>query len=174
MKRKAWDAAADEGRFREDSTLGDEWVQRVARRLAAFGLWTIEVPAIQIRNEFTDRRAFRDDGDLFLNGHRVEVRSLGFPFQGAAEFPRRSIQVELARVLPHKKGIVAYLFVSRPTKVIVGLTAEDLTRLTEERGVWNERRGVARDWLVAPAGRLVDFEQIVNYLAERCQVKVGA
>lgn len=166
---KRWDAAADEDRFREDSLLGDAWVQRVAKRLEIFGLWTVTVPAVKIRNEFTERRTYRDDGDLFLNGHRIEVRSLGFPFHGADGFPRRTIQVELARVMPHKTGIVAYLFISRPTKVIVGLPAPDLKRLAEQRGVWNQRRGVARDWLVADAGRLRNFDQIVNFLAERCR-----
>lgn len=167
---RRWDAAQDEARFREDSLLGDQWVRRVARRLEGFGLWTIEVPAVRIREDFTERRTFRDDGDLFLNRHRIEVRSLGFPFHGAEGFPRRHIQVELSSVLPHKSGIVAYLFISRPTKVIVGLAAEDLKRLSEQPGVWNERRQVARDWLVAKSSQLKDFEQIVNYLAERCRV----
>lgn len=148
-------------------------MRRVAARLEIFGLWRIEVPAMRIRGQFSERGGFRDDGDLFLNGHRIEVRSFGFPFHDAATFPRKTIQVELSRVLPHKAGTVAYLFISRDTKAIVGLTEGDLKRLREERGVWNERRQVARDWMVAPAGRLQNFEQIVNYLAERCRGRVG-
>lgn len=165
---RQWNAAADEQRFREDVKIGDQWVQRVAARLEHLGLWHVRVPKVQVRGHFDGRREYRDDGDMFLNGHRIEVRSLGQKFSHPVDYPHRTIQVELKNVLPHKAGVVAYLFVSRQTGVVLGLFGSDLKRLKPDLGVWNDRRGVARDWLVAPKDRLKDWDQVVNYLAERC------
>lgn len=163
-----WDAQADEGRFREDIAIGDRWVRKVADRLAGLGLWAVDVPTVQVRGHFEGRRAYRDDGDLFLNGHRIEVRSLGFKFTGPHDYPHRSVLVELASVLKHKTGVVAYLFVSRQTGAVVGLYGSDLKRLDATPGVWNSRRNVARDWLTGDVRRLKTWEETVNYLAERC------
>jgi hypothetical protein len=167
-----WNPATDEARFREDAAIGDRWVQKVAQRLIGLGLWTVTVPPSRIRTQFDDRGAYRDDGDLFLNGHRIEVRSLGTVFRGPDSYPFRTIQVELAKVLPHKNGVVAYLFVSRATSAVIGLHGCDLRRLDPVAGVYNVRRGVARDWLVAPSVKLVTFEAAVNYLADRCSENI--
>jgi hypothetical protein len=165
----AWNPAADEQRFREDVAIGDRWVQKVAGRLAGLGLWNIDVPKVQVRGHFDGRRAYRDDGDLFLNGHRIEVRSLAFKFTGPHDYPHRTVLVELKTVMPHKANTVAYLFVSRPTGAVIGLFGSDLKHLKDAQGVYNQRRGVARDWLVGDVRRLRSFEDTVNYLAERCQ-----
>lgn len=70
--------------------------------------------------------------------------------------------------MPHKANTVAYLFVSRPTGAVIGLYGSDLKRLKDADGIYNQRRGVARDWLVGDVRRLRSFEDTVNYLAERC------
>lgn len=164
-----WTPAADEQRFRDDVTTGDKWVKRIAMRLDLMQLWAVHVPRVEVRGQFADRRAFRDHGDLFLNGHRIEVRSLGFAFNGAATFPRRTVQVELVNAIESKRNAVAYLFVSRATGAVVGLVGSDLRKLSRDDGVWNARRGVARDWMVADASTLLDWDGVVNYLTDRCQ-----
>lgn len=169
---KQWDAQADEARFREDAKIGDQWVQRIADQLRGLMLWQVDVPRMQIRAAFDQRRQFRDDGDLFLNGHRIEVRSFGFRFTERADFPNRTVQVELAGVISAKAATVAYLFASRPTGQVVGLFGPELKKLDYKAGIWNERRGVARDWMVAPATMLVDWPAVVNYLADRCSQPV--
>lgn len=168
-----WSAAADEQRFREDAKIGDHWVQRIADQLRLMMLWRVDVPRMQIRAAFDQRREFRDDGDMFLNGHRIEVRSFGFRFTGPDDFPRKTVQVELATVMNAKANTVAYLFASRPTGQVVGLFGPELRRLDRHDGVWNARRQVARDWLVAPASKLVDWQGTVNYLADRCSQPVA-
>jgi hypothetical protein len=55
---------------------------------------------------------------------------------------------------------------------VVGLFGPELRRLDRANGVWNQRRGVARDWMTAPKERLADFDAVVNYLAERCAMPV--
>lgn len=165
---RKWDAAADETRFREDVATGDVWVRKVADSLAGLGLWSVDVPTVKVRGHFDGRREYRDDGDLFLNGHRIEVRSLGHRFTCPEDYPHRTIQVELANVIEHKRGVVCYLFVSRTTRIVLGLYGCDLKRLSEDTGVWNERRGVARNWMVADRRKLKPWDQVVNYLADRC------
>ncbi len=173
-RSRRWNAAADETRFRADVRTGDVAVQILAEHLRIIGLWDVQVPEVEVRDEFTQRRQFRDAGDLFLNGHRIEVRSFGFYFTSQADFPQRTVQVELASVAGFKANAVAYLFVSRQSRRVVGLFGPELRKLDRENGVWNERRQVARDWMVADARRLKDWDSLVCYLAERCAVPARA
>jgi hypothetical protein len=159
-----WNAAADEQRFRDDMALGHQWVLWAAEQLRNHQL-PVTVPDLQCRPDFGDRAAFRDAGDLFVGPVRVEVRSLGIPFKGPASYPYRTIRVELATVAHSKRNAGLFLFVSRPSRCMMGLPPGG--RLQLEPQVWNERRKVARDWLVADRGRLIGFQQVIQYLHER-------
>lgn len=160
-----WIAAEDEARFREDLALGHKWVQWVARQLDYQGI-TAQVPDLQCRDEFEDRRAFRDQGDLFVAQTRVEVRSLGISFLSPRSWPYRQVRVDLVDVFSEKKTTGIFLFVSRPKRSIIGLRFKR-GDWTIERGVFDARRRVARDWVVVGREHLVSWEDAVQFLHER-------
>lgn len=162
---RRWSAADDEQRFQDDMRLGHRWTLWVARQLQAQGLHG-HVPAMKIRGDFEDRASFRDEGDLYVGKTRVEVRSLAARFVDVRTWPYRQVRVDLAGVIESKLKAALILFVSRTGRGIVGLRPRRRD-LTTERGVFDRRRGVARDWMVTSKDQLMDFEQCVVFLHER-------
>lgn len=160
-----WKAADDEARFREDMVLGQQWVLFVANQLAAHDVHG-RIPAMKIRSQFEDRAAFRDTGDIYVGAWRIEVRSLQTRFTDVASWPYSHVRVDLVGVIESKMKAALILFVSRPCKAIVGWRPNQ-RHLQLERGVFDKRRGVARDWMVTTKDRLLDFDQCVAFLHER-------
>lgn len=160
-----WSAAADEQRFREDMVLGQRWVEWTARQLAAHDLHG-HIPAMKVRSAFEDRAAFRDTGDLYVGQARVEVRSLQLAFTDPSNWPGRWVRVDLVGVIDSKLKAALILFVSRPRRAIVGWRP-NRKQLQLETGVFDRRRGVARDWMTTDRRNLMDFEQCVTFLHER-------
>jgi len=161
----AWNAAADEDRFRADITLGHQWVLWAARQLSYQGI-TSTVPDMQVRPEFGERRAFRDQGDLYVGSCRVEVRSLQSRFTTPGSWPGRFVRVDLVSVFREKKDAGLFLFISRPTRSILGLRLRKGT-WEIQRGVFDHRRQVARDWVVVGRDQLMTFEATIQYLHEK-------
>lgn len=168
-----WDAGTDDARFRADMVEGHRWTVFVAGYLTSLGL-PVRVPPLSVRPSFESRRVFRDDGDLFVGPLRVEIRSLGLVFRTPSDYPWRTIHVDLAKTMGSKQDAAVFLFVSTKTKAMVGLLAPDLKRLALKSDVWNVRRGVARDWLVADRTKLVDFPAMVAYLHDQLEQRGAA
>ncbi len=163
--KQTWTRAGDEARFREDMELGQRWVLWTARQLATHGVHG-RIPALKVRSQFEDRAAFRDQGDIYVGDLRIEVRSLQVKFRNAATWPYKQVRVDLVGVIESKLKAALILFVSRPGKAIVGWRP-NVKHLQLERGVFDQRRGVARDWMVMSKDRLMDFDQCVQFLHER-------
>lgn len=168
----AWNADADEGRFRQDVDLGQQWVVFVAQQLEDQGL-PVFVPQVQVRPSYRQRRAYRDQGDLRVNTTWVEVRSVAAAFTRPGNWPWREVHVEPASVMQSKLDHSAlWLYVSVRTKVIVGLLPK-IRELRLQAGVWNNRRGVHRDWMVAEPWQLLPFRQAVEYLHQAGLPRLG-
>jgi hypothetical protein len=70
-------------------------VLRAAQWLEGFG-FQVTIPALRIRPDAARRFDYGDEGDLQVDGERVEVKRRAFEFSSHEDFPYRSVFVDVA------------------------------------------------------------------------------
>lgn len=72
--------------FKHDLMESVSHVNKIASMLRERG-YTVEVPETKCRPTSAEWRQFSDDGDMVVNGERVEVKERRFTFKELADFP---------------------------------------------------------------------------------------
>ena len=87
----------DDPTFKADLKESIPYVWLAAHWFHAKG-YDVTVPAVKVRDKVENMRAFRDGGDLYLNGkHRIEIkRRPDINFTSKKNFPYRTIIVDVA------------------------------------------------------------------------------
>jgi hypothetical protein len=106
--------------FVHDLLESDKHVRGIADKLRCEGL-TVEVQPLNIRPEISQMRQFSDNGDLLVNGLRVEVKQRQkVKFTGVHDYPYDDCMVDVCHTFDNaQQPIAAYIIESKPKKGIV-------------------------------------------------------
>lgn len=78
----------------------------------------VEMPALEVRDNLNDAKAFRDTIDILVEGHRIEIKSRSFRFTSPHDWPlsKNPLFVDTcSKWNAHEKQPLAYVFVSQVT-----------------------------------------------------------
>lgn len=131
----------------------------------------VHVPDMEIRPDERFVGQYADDGDLFVNGHRIEVKQRRLMFTGPEDFPYDTITVDVQhtwdRAVKTGKVPVAYVFWNKDltaSMLILGKTSGEWKRVSKiDR--FKKRQ---RHFLDAPMSSVsVGWEPLLCILRER-------
>lgn len=112
----------DELFFRE-LRVGHEW-QRLPAVFFALHNFSIEMPALSIRESIDQASTWKDQVDLVVEGHPIEIKSRNESFTSPESFPYETIIVDTVSGYDAKLvKPLAYIMISRPTGAMLTLRA---------------------------------------------------
>jgi hypothetical protein len=105
--------------FAAEFAKGYGWQMFLGGICTAHGLH-VETPPFRLREHISERRDFKDEGDLIVEGYVIEVKSRDLYFTCASDFPYDTIFVDTVRNWAEKKvKSLAYACASQKTHAVI-------------------------------------------------------
>lgn len=160
----------DDAKFSRFLREGWEWEDRVIERLRGEG-FSVRVPARSIRNTFSDRIAYQNQTDCFIetaNGDlKIEIKGRNLAYTGPADIPFPTLIVEELESWNHADPKpTAILLISKKTSEIVAAMGEDCDMWQKEKR-YDNLRACPRWFLLAKRETLLTYEELVGELRSR-------
>jgi hypothetical protein len=144
--------------FLADLAASDQWRQHIAHWIAAQG-YDVVLPPTVVRPDASQRRQFRDDGDLLVEMPgglaRVEVKAVSLAFTGRTDFPLARTIVDEAYKLTavHACPLWAYVLLAKDRQHAALAFARDRATWTTMTR-YDKRQARDCTFVVAPVSTL--------------------
>jgi hypothetical protein len=150
-------------KFRERWEKGEKQTDLIAERLRSDGL-DVKAPQRTFRKTYADRKNYKDETDLIVNGRRIEVKSRRFNWTSLDDYPYDTIFVDTVKKWDgHKVKPLASINVSQVTGAVVvvpGKSSGEWMKVSAK----DKDTGFVYENYAAPRGTWKTYEQLVDFL----------
>jgi hypothetical protein len=163
-RRENW--IKSDSAFKARWKAGEQITALIAKKLREDGIDVTE-PEKSFRKNYSDRRKYRDEVDLYANGMRVEVKSRTINWTTLEDFPYPDIMVDTTKKWDsHKEKPVATINVCKSTGAIIIVPGKSESKWVK-RCRTDKDSGFESEFYFAPSEVWVEYEKLVQFLKGR-------